>query len=308
MGVAAHVGYNDDTSTSSASAAEWELEFLSCDVSSERELIRNEGLRGTRLHPVSRVRQGRLMCGGVLEFEPTYSDMRPGSGFGILRHMIGDEAGVGPYTYSVSDTQPDVFQFIVDKVAKVITYLGARTSRVTFRSSAGQPLSCSWEIEALSESVGAAASFASLTIPNVPPFVWHDAVVTLNGTGYQCMDWEMTLDWALKTDRWVNSQTRTDLPSMDCTVTTRFTVPYTSDTTGLYDLFTESSEVATGVAGSVAFTKSSTSVTFAWTGLLFPMQKIVVPGRDEIVMSLVTEARRPTAGTAPLIITLDPTV
>ena len=305
MGVLSRFGTNGDT-TSVAAAPTAQYEFLSQNLASERELIRNEGMRGTRLHTVTRQRKGRLTPSGAIEMEPGYGEMRT-----LFPLMVSVEAGAGPYTYTVTDTVPVAFQSVCDRVAKVFTYTGCRTSKVTFKSSPGQPLALSWEIEALNESIGAAGSvnWSGVTVSNTPPFVFHDAVVTINGTAYQIMDWEMTIDWMLKTDRWVNSQTRTDLPSQDLMIDTKFTLPYTSDTTGLYDLFTEAAELTTGVAGNITFTKGGVSLIFAWQGLLFPALKSPVVGaRDEIVMQLASQSFRTAGGTAPLVVTLDPTV
>lgn len=304
MGVLSRFGTNLDT-TATAAVATTEYEFLSCALGAERELIRNEGMRGTRLHPVSRMRKGRITPGGVVELEPTYGELRV-----LLPLMISVEAGIaGARTYTVTDTVPVAFQAIVERVADQKAYTQCRTSRTTWKSSPGQPLSCSWEIEALDEKASAGTPFSGLTISNTPPFVFHEAVLTLNSTAYHVHDWEMVVDWHLKTDRWVNSQTRTDLPSMDFSCITRFTLPYTSDTTGLYDLFTEASEIATGVTGSIVFTKGGTALTFAWVGLLMPAQRSpVIPSRDEIVLAFATESRRTAAGVSPLTVTLDEVV
>ena len=300
MGVLAHLGTNADT-TATPAAASTEYEFLSAAVGMEREIIRNEGTRGTRMHPISRVRQGRKTSGGVIEMEPSYTDLVT-----LLPLIVGAAAAT---VHTVSDTVPVAFQLVADKVAKVMTYTGCRTSRATFKGAPGQPLSLTWEIEALTESVGNAGTFASLTISNTPPFVWHEGVLTLAGTAYEVMSWEMVLDWHLKLDRFVNSVTRTDLPSMDVTVMNTFTLPYTSDDTSLYDLFTETAEVATGSTGDITFTKGGVSCKFAWAGQVFPAQKaLAVQSRDEITLPLVAESRRTTAGVSPLVVTLDSTV
>lgn len=309
MGVLARFGTNGNTGTS-AVAATIEYEFVSCGLGSERELIRTEGLRGTRLHTVSRQRQGRITPGGVVELEPAMGEWQT-----LLPLMISAVTAGPPITYTVLDTVPVAFQAVFDRVTDSRTFTGCRTSRVTFKSSPGQPLACSWEIEALTETASAGTPFAGLSPSNTPPFVFHDtdnagtSRCVLNSVAVPIHDWEMTVDWNLKKDRWVNSQTRTDLPSMDLTISTRFTMPHDTDTSAFYDLFTQASEVATGVAGTLTFTKASTSIAFAWQGLLFPAQRSpTVPSKDEIVMQTVSQSFRTAAGTAPLVITLDTTV
>ncbi len=293
MGVLSHFGTADDTSAT-PTAATTEYEFLTCGLGLQQEHVRTEGLRGTRLHPVERVRLGRRTPGGSVSMQPTYAEMVT-----LLPKIISANA-TGVFT--VSDTVPVAFQAMVDKIAKVATYTGCRTSKANFHAGVGQPLTLDWDIEALEESIANAGSFASLTISPTAPFVFTDGVLTI-GSGYQIMQASVALDWHLKMDRFVNSLTRTDLPSMDFSCQVQFTVPYTSDTVALYN----SGGSVAGSAASLVFTYGSVSLTLSLANVLFPAARSpIVQSRDEITLQLTGEARK-SGSTSPLIATLDST-
>lgn len=312
VGVAAQFGMNP-TATLVPGAATEAYEFLSENVATDREVVRTEGLRGTRLHPTERVRQGRQPIGGTVVMQPTYAEL-----VNLLPRMIGAaQAGAGFNTYTVSDVVPVAFQVIIDRVAKVYTYVGCRVGRATFRSGPGRPLELSLEVEALQESIGNAGTFAALTVSPTAPFVFMDGTLTLGASVLQVMEFETTVDWHLKTDRYVNSTTRTDLPSLDLTVATRFTVPYTSDTTGFYDAsaWAGGGPGGTyGVAGNINFAYggaggggAGVNLQLSFGNLVFPARKSpAVPNRDEIGLLLEGEARK-VGATAPLSVVLDST-
>jgi hypothetical protein len=289
MGVLAQAGMNA-TTTATPGAATEAYEFLSEQLTLEQEIIRTDGLRGTRLHPTERTRTGRRTPGGNISLQPTVAELT-----NLLPRIVSGSAG----TFTVSDTVPPAFQVIIDRVAKVVTYTGCRVSKARFYASAGSPLTVDLDIEALDHSIGNAGTFAALTIDAHAPYIFEDATLTLGGTTYQFMDWECTIDWHLKLDRWVNSVTRTDLPSEDCTVTVKFALPYTSDTTGLYNV-----TPGAGVAGVVTFSNGGHTLVFTYADLLFPALKEgpAVRAKDEILLPLQGEARR-TGSSGPLVIT-----
>jgi hypothetical protein len=297
MGVVAHLGMDD------SSTATEEYEFLSCGMGLDQEIQRTEGIRGTRLHPVERLRQGRKTPGGTITLEPVVGELA-----NLLKRCIG---AVSTITYTVSDTQPAAFEVWVDKVAKVHRYTSCRVDRARFHAVVGKPLELTLEVEALTESIGNAASFPSLTPSLTAPYVLFDGVLTLAGSAVQVVEWECVVDWHLKKDRFVNSQTRTSLPSMDLTVSTRFVVPYTSDTTALYN----GGDAVTGVTGNINFTvggagggAAGTNLKFTYANLVFPAQRSspIVASRDEILLTLAGEARK-SSTTAPLAVECDVT-
>ncbi len=303
MGVLSQLGM--DASSATVTEA---YEFLNESLGTQREVIRQDGIRGSRQHPVERLRSGRKTPSGSVTLQPTYVEL-----VNLLPRCIGAvSAQSGFNNYLTSDTQPASFFTVMDRVAKVFTWTGCRVDRATFSAGPGQPLQLTLDIEGLSESVGNAGTFPSLTISATAPFIFEDCVATLGGSAYQIMSWQCVVDWHLKKDRWVNSTTRTDLPSTDLTVTTNFVVPYTSDTTGLFDAGGSSS--VAGIAGDINFTvggagagATGTNLKFSFANLVFAQNKSpTVQGKDEITMTLSSEARR-TGSTVPLTVQLDST-
>jgi hypothetical protein len=289
---------------SASGAADKEYEFVSENLALDQEHIYEPGIRGTRLKPAERLRDGRKTPGGTIVMHPTYAEL-----VDLLPRIVSAASAQSGYnTYTVSDTQPAAYDVTVDRIAKVFRYTGCRTSRATFRGSPGRPLELTLEVEALTEVIGNAGTFPSLTISGTPPFVWHDGVVTIGGTTYQCFEWECTIDWMLKLDRFVNSQTRTDLPSMGLTITNRFTIPYTSTETALYNAG------VSGFAAIMEFTylgagggAAGTNLKYEFAKVCFPARKSpIVASRDEVTMELSGEAYR-SGSTAPLIVSLDST-
>ncbi len=277
--------------TATPASATEAYEFESESLASSRELIRTEGIRGTRLHPVERVVSGRLTPGGSIAMEPTATEL-----LNLLPRCIAAPVGS---TYTVGDTALPYFQTIIDRVSRVWTYTGCKVDSAAFHASIGKPLSLTLNIEAINESVGAALTFGSLTINPTAPFVLFDGALTLDGTAYQFNDLSINVNWHLKKDRFVNSQIRTDLPSMDLSVECSFTLPATSDTIpSLYD-----TDVG-GIAGTAIFSAGGATLSFLMSGLIFPAEKQPAVGsKDEITLKLTSEARR-VGSTAPLIVTL----
>lgn len=89
---------------------------------------------------------------------------------------------------------------------------------------------------------------------------------------------------------------------------TKFTVPYTSDTVGLYD------GGVGGIAGNINFSYqgaggggAGVNLKFDFVNLVFPAAKSpAVASKDEVKLLLAGEARK-SGSTAPLVVTLDST-
>jgi hypothetical protein len=210
-----------------------------------------------------------LTVGGQIVLEPSPTE---------LSHLIPRILGgtVSGITYSLTETLP-TFVVSIDRVAKVYSYTGCKVDKAIFKSGPGQGLELTLDIEALTESIGNAGSFASLTIDAHPPFVFFDGVLTLASNPIQMQEFELTIDNMLKKDRFVNSQTRTDLPEIDRVVTLRCVVPYTSDTLSLYD------GGAAGVTADLKFSVGGSGDGSTGTSLHFLLQNVVFPARKSPV-------------------------
>jgi hypothetical protein len=294
MGYAVQLGMNNNA-TSTAVAATEKYELISESLASQRNILNTAGMRGSRSQVLERIRQGTIAPGGTLTLEPTPNELR-----NLMPRILGGTEGGNStlYTYAVAATVP-YFQTIIDRGAKVYTYVGCKVDRAVFRAGQGGMLQLELSIEALNEALGNSGTFASLSIDSNAPFTLFDGTLTLNGTAVQMMDVELTIDNALKKDRFVNSQTRTDLPEEDRVVTIKCTVPYTSDTVGLYDVgasgITCDLKFAVGGAGEGA---SGTSLRFVLQKVVFPANKspTVASKREEIPLVLTGQVYM-TAGT-----------
>jgi hypothetical protein len=118
------------------------------------------------------------------------------------------------------------------------------------------------------------------------PYVLMDAVLTNGGTSYQFAEMEVTVDNALKKDRFMNSITRTDLPALDRMVSVSLRHPYTSDTIGLYDNNVTSNAVI------ITFTNGANVFTINMPAIQFPTIPPDMPGREEIILPLNGQARK----------------
>jgi hypothetical protein len=262
-----------------------QYEFKSESLASDRALVRNPGIRGSRSQVIERVRQGCLSPGGVIQFEPTLAEMR-----NFLPRIFGgaEVADSGYFAYAITDTLP-YFWTSIWRVAGLYTYNSSVIDSATFHSSSGGPLDLSLAIEALTETIVNPGVFQSgLTIDAHAPLVHMDSTLTLNGSPVQVMDIEVHIDNMLKKDRFVNSITRTDLPPMGRVVTLKVTVPYTADTLALYD--TGMAGVTADVIWSVGGAgdgAAGTDLHLLLQNVIFPAHKSpTVPGHDEITLTL----------------------
>ena len=301
LGVAAALGMNGNTSLTTGAAVAEAYEFLNCQLAVDQPVIVTEGMRGTRMHPQERTRSGLITPSGTLTLQPSHSDLS-----NLMPRIVSPVTG---NNYTVADSNlPPYFQAVVDYVAKVFTFIGCKTARARFHGSAGQNLGLDLDIEAITYSIGNSGTFGNTTVAASAPYVFYDGTLTINNTTYQVIDWETIIDWHLLTDRFLNSQTRSDLPSTDLTVSTRMTLPWNSDTVSLYN---GNGSVAGSVAGqsaNIVFAYSGTNggnCTFTYQNLIFPANKSPTVGaKTEIGLALSAQSRS-VAGAAPLVVTIN---
>lgn len=279
------MGYKSNLGMGQTSTMVERYEFKSESLTNKRTLIRNPGIRGSRSQVIERTRQGTSAPGGSIVLEPTPNELRK-----LIPRILGaaEVTGSGDFTYALADSLPAFF-ISIDRIAKVFNYASCAVDKATFRSSSGGLLELALMIEALSEAQANAGTFQSgLTIDATAPFVHFDSTLTLNGNAVQVMEVELSIDNMLKKDRFVNSQTRTDLPPEDRVVTLRATVPYTSDTVLLYDTG------ASGVTADLKWLIGGAADGATGKGLHFVLQNVIFPahgspaigGKDEVALQL----------------------
>jgi hypothetical protein len=270
------------------------IEFNSESIRKSATILETGGIRGTRSHPKERTRSGTYTVGGSMSCNPGPTELAF-----LLPYILG--ANASGTTFALAETLPSAY-ITVDRVAKVFTYAGMKVNRGTFRCSQGQLLQLDLDLMGKTETVANAGTFPSLTLGTEAPYVFHDAVITIASTAYPVSDLDITIDNRLEGNRFQNSQTRTELPTMDRTVTVTVNTEFTSSTTALYD----AANNYTGLSCTVVFTNGNYSITFTLPALQVPAQSPVVGGRNEIMMPLQFTARK-SGSTAELTVTNDST-
>lgn len=290
--MAASLGYQGQLGISASNPVDARFDFHRESVACNEEFFDTSGLRGTRSHLITRVRQSIRRIGGQIEVQPTAGEMA------LLIPWIMGAAASGT-TYALAETLLSRY-VTIDRGAKVFTYDGCKVDRARFYCSGpGQPLGISIDVVGIDETIGNSGTFPSLTLDTTAPFMWHDCVLSVAGSNYSSQSFECVIDNHLDKDRFFNSQTITAINPLDRTVSTNFLLPY-GDATAAY------ATGAGGVAVTATFTNGNVSILFSFVKVAFPRKPITIPGRREIFLPLQGIAYA-SASTESLIITLDST-
>lgn len=255
--------------------------------------VETGGIRGTRSHISENVSLGPYKVGGQIVMHPTPIQLA-----NLLPRMLG--ASASGDTFALAETVP-AFQVQIDRKTKVFTYTDCKVNRALFRSSAGNPLELTLDIEGLTESVGSAGSFPALTLSTQQPYMHHQAAITLVGATREVDGIEITIDNGLLVDRFNNSITRTALPEGDRVIRFSCDCPYSADEVALYN------QAVGGSAGSVVWTNGGFSLTFSFARLQVPDQSPHVPGRSKEIPLRLEMVARMNGSTRELIVTNDAT-
>jgi hypothetical protein len=204
----------------------------------------------------------------------------------------GTPSGSNPVTYPLGETLTS-FNVVINRIAQTHTFTTCYIDKMTLRATQGGLVEMTLDIEGLTESI--AGSVSGTPVKDIP-YVFQSAVLTIAGTSYQFREVTFTIDNHLKKDRFMNSVSRTDLPTLDRTVSIALSLPYTSDETGLYDTN------ATSAAVVLTFTDGTNTLTITMAAASFPTEPPVTPGREEILLPYNGVARM-TGTTKELVIT-----
>jgi hypothetical protein len=255
----------------------------------KREVIRRtDGLRGTRSRHSTRRRVETSAVSGTVTFQPGVAEFDF-----FLQYILGGSPSGG--VTALAETVP-AFWAMIDRVAKVFQYNSLYVNVARLTGAMGSPVTLSLDLEGISETITNAGTFPSITIPDEPQFIFPHATITLNGTAYPMKRFELVINNALETDRYMNATTRSAIPATDRTVTLALELGYTPDTTGLYD------QAIAGFAGSLVLDDGTTDYTFAFANLHAPTDGPTVQNKQSIPYPLNYIAER-TDSTRELIVT-----
>jgi hypothetical protein len=276
--------------------------FVSESIAKKGVIVERGGLRGTRSHVADDTRVGPYTAGGQLVLEPTPEDLA----IWLPRILGGTPTGGSPKTYPLAETLPS-FTLSIDRVAKVFTYAGCKINRAVFHGAQGGLLRLTLDIVAQSETAANAGTFPSLTAGVTQPYIFSDLALTLASTAREVKQFNLTLDNALATDRFMNSVTIVSAPEGDRTITLRTMHAWAAANTDLY------AQALAGAAGALQLTNALGSsppvgyqTTFSFATLQSPDRSPNVPGRQEFFLNLEMVARK-VGGTAELSVTHDST-
>jgi hypothetical protein len=257
-------------------------EFLSESLACTHTILETAGLRGTRSHPAERTRDGLSRVGGAIRYHatPLLLDL-------LLPRILG--AAESSDQFALAETVPE-FDVLIDRVARRFLYAGCKVNRAVFKGAAGGLLELTLELAGKTETVSSEA-FPEIAAPADPPYVFHDAVLTLAGQPRAIMQFELTIDNALAV-RYGNSRWATDLSARDRVVTLACTLPFTA---GEADLYGANSSGA--AAAALAFTNGGYALSFQIARLQIPDQSPIVEEKGEIRFRLDGAARM--LGSAP---------
>lgn len=269
--MAASMGWATALGIHTADPVTKQFEFEECGIGKQGTHVESIGVRGYRSHIAETVNDGPYTVGGPIVMFPSPADLTL-----LLPWIMGNT--FSGTTITVGDTLTDRY-VCVDKVAKVYTYAGCRVNSARFSSSAGQNLRLDLDIQGKTETEGNAGTFPAIsaTLRAVQPYIHHQAVVTLNSSARAVDNIAITIDNALMLDRFLNSQTRTELPSEDLRVTFECDNPFTATDIALYNL------AVAGITGSAVYTNGNMSLSFTFANLKAPAQVIRAMRQGELV-------------------------
>lgn len=241
------------------------------------EIANTQGMYGTRQQHKERSRVAKNVVSGQISFH-----VSPAMMVYLLPKILG-AAAVGT-TFALAETLPS-FVIQIDRVTKVFNYTGCYVNKATFKGTAGGLITLTLDILGTAEAIVAAGGGQSLTTPIDPPFVMSDSVLTLGGSAYSMMDFDLTIDNKLQA-RWTNALGATRIAPTDLMeVMLSLTMPYTATEVGLYD------GGITSIAATLVMTNGGYVTTFTLPALQAPTESPVTGGKGEIPFILNYQAR-----------------
>lgn len=270
------------------------VEFLTIDIGEVEELVQSEGIRGTRSRHDERINTGLRRVGGSVTMNPSPDELNT-----ILPFILG--ANEATDVFALADTLPDLFA-CVDKVARVETFNTGKVASAIFEASKGQKLLLTLNTIFKDMTIGAAGSYPALTVDTRDCYMFHQGVLTLNGTTYTFNSFRLSIDNGIDPE-FNNSITATDLTPGDRVVLLDIPeLPFTSTELGL---LTASRGAAAGISGSLVFTNGGVSTTFTFGALRCPSVTPVIRGRNQRIKLPRSLQAYMTGTTRELVVTHD---
>lgn len=240
------------------------MAVTSCTLGKREVLLQRNGIRGTRSHFDTDARKGPQRIGGTIGLEPSYTEL-----VAIMALAIG--AG-GNCADGLTD-----FSVVVDRKTKVDTYAGCKINRATITGTQGGIISCSLDLVGKTETVNT----GTVTTPiSGIPFILADLALNLASSARETQSFTLTIDNHLDGERFLNSNTLSQVVELDRTVTLTTTHPYNDAN---YDLY---NQAVGGAAGTLALNNGTNTGTFSFGRLQVPAEPADIPGKTEVTLTL----------------------
>lgn len=268
------------------------IELTSESLAKKTTIINTQGMYGTRQQHKERSRVSRNDIAGTLS-----TVLSPAVFVYLWPKILG--AVASGTTFALAETLPS-FAIQIDRITKVFNYAGCYVKRAVIKGTAGGFITVDLEILGTSEAIVASGGGQSLTTPIDPPYVMSDCVLTIGGTAYDMMDFELSIDNKLEA-RFTNSLAATRIAPNDLLeVTLSLTTPFSSTEYALYD------SGITSVAATLVMTNGNYSTTFTLPALQAPTESPTANSKGEFPLKLVYQARM-TSTTSCVEVTHDST-
>lgn len=264
-----------------------QFEYISESLVQTQTRFHSDGIRGTRSKREERCRVTQEAIGGTITFHPTPDELAV-----LLPLITGSGGAAGELRETLSS-----FGVLIDRGTNRFAYDGCVVNSATFSASAGQPMSLTLNILGKKENVGGSFSTDIPDISEDAPWIMSDAAFSLpsDASATELMSFSVEINNELMDGRYMNSITRTDIPSGGRSVNVSMSVPYTADEAALYDAALFSNPGAT-----ITLTQPSSSdgvggnsevLTFTFGGIEFPGNSPTVAGKNgEYMLSLAGPA------------------
>lgn len=256
----------------------------------------NDGIRGTRSRSKERVRISQERIGGTLNFNLTPIELDQ-----WLPRILG--AVEATDVFALAETIPEFGVLIEGGGYKRFIYTGCRVARCTINGTQGGLINWSVDIEGETEVVSGTSFPGTVpAIDSAAPYIFSDVTYALSAdvSAAEVKEFTIIIDNMLDTERFMNSVTRGQIPTLDRQVTVRMVVPFTADELDLYD------QAIAGAAGTLTMTQGAASCQFAFANLKAPAETPPMLNKEESLLTLNMTAYK-SGSTNELIVTNDST-
>lgn len=254
------------------------FDFISEDLVKVDSHIAHAGVHGLRGEQSERIRSATYNVGGPISMQPCPEEMAL-----LLPWAMG--ANASGTTFALAETLPERY-VTIDRVTNVFTYTACKVNTMVVSGSEGSPVGVEFGIIGKTESKGNSGTFPSLTNTAAPPFMFHDASITIAGNSEVFKNFRVTLDNGLF-GSFNNSRSLTSLVPGERKVMLELGTPFTSSEADIYDM------AVAGVAVVLTLTNGGYSWTFTFPKWQVPPRSPNVPGKQSpILLPLSGQCRR----------------